>query len=713
MPPRRPFLRRPAPRRLAASAAQGSLLAEESSSLERALRAPRSPPARVAPEPAPEELGATAAVSSTAVVCDPPCTSHGTCVQDPDAAPGVGYCKCSCNFIGETCSRYAPLRLSSVEPTTADFGRPIRVTIGGNHLGEIASLPPPEPDEGPSFRVLTTGGDACTELAVIDDNTVQCTLPPQVPGTTVSFDVKRGCQSAPFAPGAMLKVSGCGDPALLSCGGNQRARADGCGCECLPGWRGQMCNQCAADVACRGLGRSPEDAESDARAAANAVNAAAGGRLRTQRQLRELHWQGFAGRRALAATLDSDATGVAASAANGTSDDGGEAEAAEELTCRMGDFDFYAGTYQKVLSCSMQNLPDGIEPLVISLTCERTSLSGKATCQLLVAPEDEEDRAEIGFEGMLNCVATDCSLDAGEPTGHCEDVSCSFGIYEAAIKAAMPDLKVGGPSNIECKPSPGAKKGGDEHRAADPDTRAQCFVDVDILPFDIMAQCTTSDCVDPALLALDEDGQSSMLAIAIAALAASVCVVALLLLWCARAMRMLPVGADAPAGDGGGAGAHMHLPNDLNQMPRIDRLVFDDVRVRVASGREVVRGASGVAKAGQVYGVIGASGSGKTTLLDAVAGVLSPGATREGRVLVGGHAIPERGVRLPAMVRAVIAACARPAPRRACADADGAAWRQRSGSVCFFLVRCAACARAATGLVVSRGVRASLAGPHL
>jgi len=101
---------------------------------------------------------------------------------------------------------------------------------------------------------------------------------------------------------------------------------------------------------------------------------------------------------------------------------------------------------------------------------------------------------------------------------------------------------------------------------------------------------------------------------------------------------------------GSEAAAHMTLPDDLNDLPHIDKLIFDNVRVRVSSGREIVRGASGVAKAGEVYGVIGASGSGKTTLLDAVAGVLAPGATREGRVLVGGHAIPQHGVRLPAMV---------------------------------------------------------------
>ena len=184
-------------------------------------------------------------------------------------ASGVGMCKCGCNFIGPTCARYAPLRLSSVEPRAIEYGRPVRVTIGGPHLGELAEMAPPPSDEGPAFRVRTSAGEACAELAVLDENTLACTLPPQLPGASISFDVKRGCASAPFSPAAMVTVSGCADPATLDCGGNQRARADGCGCECLPGWRGQMCNACAHDAACHGLARD----EYDANAAADAVNA--------------------------------------------------------------------------------------------------------------------------------------------------------------------------------------------------------------------------------------------------------------------------------------------------------------------------------------------------------------------------------------------------------------------------------------------------------
>ncbi|KAJ1623603.1 hypothetical protein T492DRAFT_883269, partial [Pavlovales sp. CCMP2436] len=68
---------------------------------------------------------------------------------------------------------------------------------------------------------------------------------------------------------------------------NQLARADGCGCECTPGWRGQMCNSCAADSACLGLAHGDQMPASDAQ---------------------------------------------------------GEEE---ELVCRQGDFSFYPGTYLK------------------------------------------------------------------------------------------------------------------------------------------------------------------------------------------------------------------------------------------------------------------------------------------------------------------------------------------------------------------------------
>lgn len=625
------------------------MVAVERQTIERALSpvaaAPPSDPAFATSEPEPAGLrGDGAAKAASGVVCDPACSTHGTCEQDPDGAPGVGRCKCACNFIGETCSTYAPLRLASVEPSEAEFGKPIRVKITGKHLGELAGLPPPDAKEGPPFRVATKGGDACSELSILDESTIQCTLPPQLPGTTISFDVKRGCASAPFSPSAMLTIAGCGDPSKLVCGSNQRARADGCGCECLPGYRGEMCNACAADVACANIARTGQSPDEAAAAAADAVNAAAG-RLRAMRRLGQ---RSDARKETALGLTDPDAGALVHHAANASAA-GGQAEEEEPLTCRMGDFDYYAGTYQKVLSCSMRNLPEGIEPLTISLACERDSLSAKATCRLLVAPEDDEDRAEVGYDGWLNCLATGCTLDEGEPTGHCEDVSCSFGIYEPAIRAAMPDLQVGGPSNIECKQPAGKSKGAEGGPKAD--AVANCFVDVDVLPFDIMAECMTSDCVDPSMLVLDLDGQSGIVALAIGCLAAGICVISLLLLWCCRAMRMQPMGQAAPAGEEAGFSApHMQLPNDLNQMPRIDKLVFEGVRVRVASGREIVRGASGVARAGEVYGVIGASGSGKTTLLDAVAGVLSPGATREGRVLVAGHEIPEHGVRLPAMV---------------------------------------------------------------
>lgn len=637
---------------------QGSLLAREVPSIEREriVRKPASPAASPVPSPAaspaPSPVPSPAAspvpspapspaspavptkppqtVRASAVtgppVCVPACSSHGTCVPGP-AGSTQGQCACACNFIGADCSRYAPLRLSTVDPTVADFGQSVRVTIAGNHLGEIALLPPPPAAEGPPFQVRTTSGIECTDLQVLDNSSIACTLPPLVPGAVINFDVKRGCATAPFSPAATLTASGCADPATLSCDSNQKASADGCGCTCLDGWRGKMCNACDANAACSGLVRS--DLSTEAQAAADRMNTNQPGAS-----------SGGAG--AGGASLKAVAIGNSSSPLPGKGSISADATEKEEpLSCRQGDFDFYAGTYEKVLACQMLDLPDGIEPLTISLTCSRTSLSGAGSCRLLVAPADDEDRSQVGRSGYLDCLATGCALEQNSPEVKCQDVSCSFGIYEAAIKAAMPDLKVGGPCDIHCKRKDNQWGG---------DAVATCFVDVDVLPFQIMADCVTSDCVDPALMQMDTPPmRGRWIAIAVSSLVASLCFCSLLVLWFARAMRMEPVPEFAPAAESGGP-AHIELPDDLNQMPRIDSLRFAHVKVRVASGREIVHSASGIAMAGQVYGVIGASGSGKTTLLDAIAGVLAPGATREGSVLVGGHAIPERGVRLPAMV---------------------------------------------------------------
>jgi len=53
-------------------------------------------------------------------------------------------------------------------------------------------------------------------------------------------------------------------------------------------------------------------------------------------------------------------------------------------------------------------------------------------------------------------------------------------------------------------------------------------------------------------------------------------------------------------------------------------------------GRRVLDGLSLEVAAGEVVAVVGANGTGKSTLLGCIAGVLPP---REGRVVVGGHAV--------------------------------------------------------------------------
>jgi len=519
-------------------------------------------------------------------ICDPPCGRHGTCTALPHSsgASALGRCACDCNWVGLGCSTFAPLRLQTAEPRGVAAGARANITIRGHLLGKLASLPPPE--SGPAFTVRAPGIRNFTgvDVIVLGEDEIAVEVPPLLSGQRLHFEAARGCAVSPTAPLATVTASGCGDPGDLDCGPNEQPTADGCSCTCKAGWRGEFCTSCDSDAACMGLLASPESGDADA---------------------------------------DGDAD-----------ESGGDGDG--QLTCRADDLRYYQGTWQKALSCNLLGLPPGVDPMVISLVCTRDSVGGEGDCELLVAPKDGKDRAEVGRDGFLDCVATGCSFEAGARGFNCRDVSCSFGMYQPIIDQTMPDLVVSGASALSCEEQEGRASG-------------RCSLDLQVLPIQLVAECSASDCVDPNLMALEQGSAARAHIIVVSLISILICCIAAGAVAAARACRVQPPPPDVLQTSVYGGGATF-LPEDYNKMPRINQLVFRDVRVAVASGREIVRGASGTANCGDVYGVIGASGSGKTTLLDAVAGVMAPGATRTGDVLLDGHAIPTHGVRLPAMV---------------------------------------------------------------
>ncbi|CAJ0602958.1 unnamed protein product [Cylicocyclus nassatus] len=68
-------------------------------------------------------------------------------------------------------------------------------------------------------------------------------------------------------------------------------------------------------------------------------------------------------------------------------------------------------------------------------------------------------------------------------------------------------------------------------------------------------------------------------------------------------------------------------------------VVWEDIKVRSTSGRQILKGISGVALPGEVVAIMGASASGKTVFLNALFHRNLHGLTVEGDILVNGQRI--------------------------------------------------------------------------
>jgi len=313
-------------------------------------------------------------------------------------------------------------------------------------------------------------------------------------------------------------------------------------------------------------------------------------------------------------------------------------------SCFAGAFDFFPIDHStKTYECIPADLPDAFKQVSVSIACSPLE-DELGTCEL-----------HVGGQTMgkpIACYAHGCRFGDGTPMAKCEAVTCDMGEYKEIIKAILGHDTIEGSSTFTCG-------------QVDGNGRSRCVLQVTDLPIPISADCQVSECLDDVTLAAVRHMKAmrtAMRSIFVALAFAFVVAVPLFLYLDLRKPRAIAlVRASVEDQVNGAPRKALTLRRDTadvhsNPMGgrrettiehHVTELHFKDLCVEAGSGRYILNDISGVARAGELLGVMGPSGSGKTTLLDVLAGLVPGGARATGQVLaddeqltVGAHYPP-------------------------------------------------------------------------
>lgn len=361
------------------------------------------------------------------------------------------------------------------------------------------------------------------------------------------------------------------------------------------------------------------------------------------------------------------------------------ASCGEGASCVGADFRFFRGeVHSKSYECTPADMPAAFGSVAVTVECEgREDAPGMGVCRLQVGGGSALNPAEA--PGIV-CEAHGCAFDDGSASARCAQVTCNMGDYGPVVQSLIGRETIQGSISFDCA-----------RAHADGRARCVLLVSDLPIPISADC-AVTECVPNAVLAAMRKQRTIQLVLALSALVAAVLLVVVLPIVLCLalRTPRTLaatlkrigpPLGSTAPPPRHSAATAqgdddddNVPTASELDALPPtyagalvpgaggragattaavanggstgvgkgaasaseglgghttlVSELRFNGLSVVAANGRVLLNEVSGVARAGELLGVMGPSGSGKTTMLDVIAGLPPVGARTTGEALL-------------------------------------------------------------------------------